>query len=113
MRAVVAELEIDAVEKSLFCRMRHDKEFAYLESIQHGPFAVGHAVERQVQALLEPIGHPVGPLRNAIERLIGDKPARETGCLQSLRGKVVMDHQIEDARLSDLGVIDLYLVGLG
>jgi hemerythrin-like metal-binding protein len=38
--------------------MRHDKEFAYLEPIQHRSLAIRHAVERQVQALLEPIGHP-------------------------------------------------------
>ena len=81
MLGVVAELEIDAVEKGLFCRMRHDKEFAYLEPIQHGSLAIGHTVEWQVQALLEPISKPVGKLRNAIERLIGDKAAWETGCL--------------------------------
>src|SRR5579863_4009548 len=113
MLGVVAELEIDAVEKGLFCRMRHDEEFAYLEPIQHGSLAIGHTVKRQVQALLKPVGNAVGPLRNAVERLIGDKPARETGRLQPFRGKVVMDHQIEDARLCDLRVIDLYLVGLG
>ena len=71
------------------------------------------AVERHVEASLEPVRHAVGPLGHAVERLMGDDSARKRRRLQARWREVVVQRQVEHADRRESAVIDLDLVSLG
>src|SRR5579863_4711382 len=113
MFGIIAEFEINAVEKGLLSGVRHDEQLPHLKSVQHWTEIAGVAVERQIQALLEPIRDAIGPFRHAVERMFGNEAAGKARASQPVKRVIVKDREIEHAQLCNLGIIDLDLIGLG
>src|ERR1700722_19667347 len=70
------------------------------------------AVHRQVEALLKPRLHAVRPLRGAVDRIIGDDCVGKIRNGSTNRSEIGVNHQIEDAGIGNLRVVNLNLVGL-
>src|SRR5438309_9295161 len=112
IRGVITELEIHAVKEGVIARMRPDEKFAQLDAIERRPAAFGDAIDRQIEALLEPGGYSERKLGNAVVRTIRDNCARKRRLFDPARRKVLMPHQVDDARFDNLGVVHLNLVRL-
>src|SRR5271169_1540692 len=84
IRRVVTELEIYAVKKLAIVRVWADEQQAYLQTVNRGAVICRNAVQREIKSRLEPVGHAVGPLGNAVEGFVRDDAARKCRSRQAI-----------------------------
>ena len=110
---VVAEFEIHAVEKLAIVRIRNREQQPDLAPVNRASESFGDAVERQVEPGFEPTRHTIGPLGHSVEGPVGNDAAGKSRGLESGRGEVVVQGEIEDAPGREAAVVHLNFVGLG
>ena len=112
MPRVVAELEIDCVEKLMLCDMRLGEKKADLAAVDEGPPFARDGIKRQIEPGLELFGHTIGPFSDAVIGTLRHNPAWEFHFLAADRRVVIVKSQARLPNLVDLAVIDLDFVGL-
>ena len=81
MDGIPAKFKIDSVKERLTGRIRFDEQRADLESVIGESARATEAVQGHVETRLEPIGHTISPLGNAVQRVIGyDAPPETPDC---------------------------------
>src|SRR5579872_3687814 len=109
---VVTELEIRRIKELAVVRVRDGEQQPDLAAVYRRSAVRREAVQRQVKARLEPIGHTIRPFGDAIEIPVVHKAARERWGLQALGREVVMPGEIEYARFGNCAIVHLDLVVL-
>src|SRR3984893_10900750 len=111
---VDAELEIHAVKELVIFGMRQHKQLPQLEAVDRSTVLRRvRSPHRQIESLLKPALHAPGPFSGAVDGVIRNDAAGESGSLAPDRRVVCVYHQVEHTRLRDLGIVYLDLVRLG
>src|SRR5205807_6843910 len=97
VRRVVAELEVDAVEKPALVSVRADEERPELHAVELQPAIAGERVDREIGPRLEPFGHAVGEFGHSVQRVLRHDASRDNRPGAARRGEVVVPGEVDPA----------------